>query len=72
VTHDIPARSRLLPVIPITSQQFVYRKAGDTDLRVTFARARADLGVVEPPAPDPERTRSYVLTPPRVTSRAGR
>lgn len=72
MTHDIPAKSKLLPVIPITSRQFVYRKAGNTDLRLTFARARADLGVVQPPAPDPERTRPYVLTLPRITSRAGR
>lgn len=41
--HDIPARSRLLPTIPITSPRFVYRRAGETDVQVTFARARAAL-----------------------------
>jgi hypothetical protein len=41
--HDIPAKSRLVPVIPITSPQFVYRQARETDVRTTFARARAGL-----------------------------
>lgn len=41
--HDIPAKSRLVPVIPITSPQFVYRQARETDVRATFARARAEL-----------------------------
>ncbi|HLB16823.1 MAG TPA: hypothetical protein VJM14_17990 [Burkholderiales bacterium] len=41
--HDIPAKSRLVPVIPITSPQFVYRQARETDVRATFARARAGL-----------------------------
>jgi hypothetical protein len=41
--HDIPAKSRLFPTIPITSPQFVYRKARETDVRTTFARARAGL-----------------------------
>jgi hypothetical protein len=41
--HDIPAKSRLVPAIPITSPQFVYRQARETDVRVTFARARAGL-----------------------------
>jgi hypothetical protein len=40
--HDIPAKSRLLPVIPITSPQFVYRRARETDVRLTFARARLE------------------------------
>jgi hypothetical protein len=39
--HKIPARSRLLPSIPITSVQFIYRRARDTDVRLTFARARS-------------------------------
>jgi len=38
--HEIPARSKLEPRIPITSPQFVYRRARDTDVRLTFARAR--------------------------------
>lgn len=46
--HDIPARSRLLPTIPITSPQFVYRRAGETDLQATFARARAALSAGTP------------------------
>jgi hypothetical protein len=50
--HRIPARSRLLPSIPITNPEFVYRRARDTDVRLTFARAR---GEVERP---PERGRS--------------
>ncbi|MGH8682686.1 MAG: hypothetical protein ACREVS_03505 [Burkholderiales bacterium] len=41
--HDIPAKSRRVPAIPITSPQFVYRKAGETDVRITFDRARAGL-----------------------------
>jgi len=41
--HEIPARSRLLPSIPITSAQFVYRRARDTDVRLTFARVRSGL-----------------------------
>lgn len=41
--HDIPAKSRLFPTIPITSPQFVYRQARASDVRVTFARARAGL-----------------------------
>jgi hypothetical protein len=52
MTHEIPAKSRLLPVIPITSRAFVYRRAGETDLRVTFARARAALAAGTRPAPD--------------------
>jgi hypothetical protein len=39
--HDIPAKSRLVPAIPITNPQFVYRQARDTDVRATFARARS-------------------------------
>ena len=50
--HDIPAKSRLLPTIPITSPQFVYRGARQTDVRVTFERARIGLG------PSPERGRA--------------
>jgi hypothetical protein len=49
-----------LPTIPITSPQFVYRRAHQTDLRATFARARAGLASSpdppqgsEPPARDP-------------------
>jgi len=41
--HDIPAKSSLVPAIPITSPQFVYRQARETDVRATFARARAGL-----------------------------
>jgi hypothetical protein len=41
--HEIPAKSRLVPVIPITSPQFVYRRARQTDVRATFERARAAL-----------------------------
>ena len=41
--HDIPAKSRLVPAIPITSPKFVYRQARETDVRATFARARAGL-----------------------------
>jgi hypothetical protein len=51
MTHDIPAKSRLVPVIPITSPQFVYRQARETDVRATFARARAGL---ESPPDRPE------------------
>ncbi|MCG6875529.1 MAG: hypothetical protein LJE97_10610 [Betaproteobacteria bacterium] len=40
MSHDIPAKSRLLPTIPVTSPQFVYRRARETDVRITFARAR--------------------------------
>jgi hypothetical protein len=43
--HDIPAKSRLLPTIPITSPQFVYRGARQTDVRATFERARLELGL---------------------------
>jgi hypothetical protein len=43
VIHDIPARSRLVPAVPITSPQFVYRKARETDVGLTFARARTEL-----------------------------
>jgi len=50
--HEIPAKSRLLPVIPITSRAFVYRRAGETDVRVTFARVRAALATGGRPAPD--------------------
>jgi len=64
VIHDIPAKSRLLPVIPITSPQFVYRRARDTDVRLTFARARDGLEPLpdqgrgaEMPASGPERAR---------------
>ena len=39
--HDIPAKSRLFPTIPITSPQFVYRGSRQTDVRVTFERARS-------------------------------
>lgn len=49
--HDIPAKSRLFPTIPITSPQFVYRGARQTDVRVSFERARIALG------PSPERGR---------------
>jgi len=42
--HEIPARSRLLPSTPITSPEFVYRRARDTDVRLTFARVRGELG----------------------------
>ena len=49
--HDIRAKSRLFPAIPITSPQFVYRQAGQTDVRVTFERARLALGL------SPERRR---------------
>jgi hypothetical protein len=51
--HDIPARSRLLPTIPITSPQLVYRRAHQTDLRATFARVRAGL-VSSPESRSPE------------------
>jgi hypothetical protein len=49
VIHDIPARSRLVPAIPITSPQFVYRQARMTDVRETFARARAGLEAAAKP-----------------------
>jgi hypothetical protein len=52
MTHEIPAKSRLLPVTPITSRAFVYRRAGETDVRVTFARVRAALAAGTRPAPD--------------------
>jgi hypothetical protein len=52
--HDIPAKSRLVPAIPITSPRFVYRQAGETDVRVTFARARAGLESAPDRRPDPE------------------
>lgn len=41
--HDIPAKSRLVPAIPITSPQFVYRRARETDVRLTFDRVRAGI-----------------------------
>ena len=41
--HEIPARSRLVPSTPITSPEFVYRRARDTDVRLTFARVRGEL-----------------------------
>ena len=41
--HDIPAKSRLVPAIPITSPEFVYRRARETDVRLTFDRARTGL-----------------------------
>jgi len=50
--HEIPAKSRLLPVIPITSRAFVYRRARETDVRVTFARARAALATGARSTPD--------------------
>lgn len=43
MSHEIPARSKLFPTIPITSSQFVYRRAGETDVKATFARARAAM-----------------------------
>ena len=43
MTHEIPAKSRLVPEVPITSPQFVYRQARQTDVRATFERARAAL-----------------------------
>ena len=48
MSYDIRARSRLVPAVPITSPQFVYRRARDTDVRATFARVRAALD----PPPD--------------------
>jgi hypothetical protein len=53
--HDIPAKSRLLPTVPITSPRFVYRQARETDVRATFARARAGLesGSERDPSPGP-------------------
>jgi hypothetical protein len=62
VIHDIPARSRLVPVIPITSPQFVYRRARDTDVRITFARARLESS--------PDRDRSAEA--PAPIARSGR
>ena len=41
--HDVPAKSKLVPVVPITSPQFVYRRARDTDVRLTFARAQSAI-----------------------------
>jgi len=75
VTHDIPAKSKLVPTVPITSREFVYRRAGDTDVRLTFARARerevADaLGASR--AGRPDRRGVYVLAAPRVAGRSGR
>jgi hypothetical protein len=52
--HDIPAKSRLLPTIPITSPQFVYRRAGQTDVRVTFERARHELALAPERRCDPK------------------
>ncbi len=52
--HDIPAKSRLVPAIPITSPQFVYRQARETDVRATFARARAGLESAPDRRPAPE------------------
>lgn len=52
--HDIPAKSRLVPAIPITSPQFVYRQARETDVRATFARARAGLESPPDRRPGPE------------------
>jgi hypothetical protein len=43
MSYDIPARSRLIPSIPITSPQFLYRRARETDVQATFARVRAEL-----------------------------
>ncbi len=51
--HEIPAKSKLLPPIPITDRQFVYRRAGDTDVRATFARVRAALEAGKLPSPNP-------------------
>jgi hypothetical protein len=53
--HDIPAKSKLVPAIPITNPQFVYRQARETDVRATFARARA--GLESAPAPRALRDR---------------
>ncbi len=54
MTHDIPAKSRLVPAIPITSPQFVYRRARETDVRATFDRARAGLESASDRRPGPE------------------
>ncbi|MGB8437651.1 MAG: hypothetical protein WCE38_25690 [Burkholderiales bacterium] len=43
MSHEIRAKSTLLPTIPITSPQFVYRRASETDVGATFARARAAM-----------------------------
>lgn len=60
--HDIPAKSKLIPVTPITSPLFVYRRARETDVRLTFARVRLESAPgrdrsAEAPAPAarPER-----------------
>ena len=65
--HEIPAKSRLMPVIPITSPQFVYRGARQTDVRATFERVRAALELSaqqlrRPEAPSRE-PRDRVLAP---------
>jgi len=52
--HAIPAKSRLVPAIPITGPQFVYRQARETDVRATFARARAGLESSPDRRPGPE------------------
>ncbi len=43
MNYDIPARSRLVPTVPITSPRFVYRRSRETDVQATFARVRAEL-----------------------------
>jgi hypothetical protein len=52
--HEIPARSRLYPTIPITSPLFVYRHARQTDVRATFDRARTGLGLAAERRQGPE------------------
>ncbi len=66
MTHDIPAKSRLFPAIPITSPQFVYRGARETDVRATFARARAGLE-----SPDQDRGGATPARGPMSAATAG-
>ena len=56
--HEIPARSKLAPRVPITSPQFVYRRARDTDVRLPFARAQGGLD------PSAERNRDAATSSP--------
>jgi hypothetical protein len=49
MSHEIRAKSTLLPTIPITSPKFVYRRASETDVGATFARARVAMALTSNP-----------------------